>query len=189
MTPELEKSLRNDFKKLFEEVEYFDCGDGWEPIIRELSSQIMAVTDKARATGVKQKWGGLRYDVDVVQQDLSQSDYKRLQDTIDVLVKQAEDKADNFCEICGAEAGGYSEGFVQRLCDKHLSLSLTPKQRYQNSLEKIDAMKRARSGDGADWNRLIGDPLIEHRKRAGLPPLSKIVRANENERSEDDMKN
>jgi len=194
MTPELEKSLRDDFKSLFEKVDYFDCGDGWEPIVRELSSKIVNITDKVRATCIKQKWGGLRFYFNLLQQELDRQDYKKLEADIDQLVKQAEDKADQICEVCGAKAAGVSSGFVQTLCELHLAKqkahSLT--NTYEKSLEKIDALRRAQAGDGADWNRLIVDPIIEHRKRAGLPPDPKIVRqpeiktetSNENRRSE-----
>lgn len=88
-------------------------GDGWEPLIRELSEKLQAEVDKMPpeekesfvVEQVKEKFGTLRYYV---------SHYT---DKINDLIQEAEEKSAVTCENCGAPGKQYEGGWILTQCD------------------------------------------------------------------------
>jgi hypothetical protein len=72
----------------------FQCDNGWFEIIYDISVQLQKITSiqPIEATEVKQKWGSLRYRVNMDSPE------------IDKLIKHAEDRARVTCEACGARS-------------------------------------------------------------------------------------
>lgn len=123
MNKKLDEALCRDFPKLFSHRYAdmsetcmcwgFECGDGWEPIIREAAIKIEAINNARpeyewiRASQVKEKYGTLRF---YLTSDI---------DEAFVAVSEAEEKSESICEQCGGpgELRGY--GWVYTACDVH----------------------------------------------------------------------
>lgn len=108
MKKELDEALCRDFPLTFRHRNGdkrttlmcfgFDCGDGWEPIIRRCSEKIEtdilrqpeADREEYSAFQIKQKFGGLRYYMSGGQTDVMTE-----------AIRQAEDEAWKTCEYCG----------------------------------------------------------------------------------------
>ena len=91
----------------------FNCGDGWEPIIRRLSARLEAMIaampendrSRFRASDVKQKLGELRFYVEDHTLE------------IDEAIREAEREASCTCEECGRPGTrGKSGGYVAVWC-------------------------------------------------------------------------
>ena len=139
MNKELDAKLCSDFPVLFcdryeDETKTcmcwgFDCGDGWEPIIRYLSEVITnhvwnlnnhieyknkhdssnppLESVEVHATQVKEKFGTLRFYVDYED------------DFIHGAISMAEHVSGHTCEICGKEGKLNNEGWLSVRCDEH----------------------------------------------------------------------
>lgn len=121
MSPELDKKLCEDFPELYRDRYAdtrttcmcwgFSCGDGWEPIIRKLSEQLVFLAKAegvdVRASQVKEKYGTLRFytwgGTDIMQ----------------ACISAAERKSEQTCETCGEDGRARSNGWVATLCAKH----------------------------------------------------------------------
>jgi hypothetical protein len=94
----------------------FDCGDGWEQIIRALSQDLEVLRVKCgldvRAVQVKEKWGTLRFYADMADGN------KWLYAVARHLINVAEDRSSFTCEICGAWGTRRDGGWIKILCDK-----------------------------------------------------------------------
>lgn len=91
-----------------------DCGEGWEDIIRSLHADLVKLFPDYKVIQVKEKFGGLRYYVDIPYNDSSMAAYSR--------IGYAENESLRTCEVCG-EAGttGTSKNnrfWIRTLCDK-----------------------------------------------------------------------
>lgn len=129
MKAELDNALCKDFPKLYRERYLdpkttcmcwgFSCGDGWEPIIRELSKQLEEINNRGwadvAAVQVKEKFGGLRFYVELRGDEID----NLVQDCVHALINQAERQADMRCEVCGEYGVRRSGGWIKTLCDKH----------------------------------------------------------------------
>lgn len=120
MTPELDKQLVEDFPILYQD-RYKDMqktamcwgfpGDGWEPLIRDLSEQIETYNrdnpnNLVIALQVKEKFGGLRFYVSGAP------------DWIHDAIDEAENKSETICELCGKPGKTRSDlGWILTLCD------------------------------------------------------------------------
>lgn len=139
MKKELDEALVRDFPNLYADrfadmrqtamCWGFDCGDGWEPIIRRLSEKLEAMINalpepktvpagtckfgdypahtpqKPRASQVKEKWGTLSFYLNYGTQEMY--------DEID----EASYESSVTCEECG-EPGVCRDGsYVRTLCD------------------------------------------------------------------------
>lgn len=110
MSPELDKKLVEDFPLLFRNRHGdprttamcwgFECGDGWEPLIREVASKLEPMiaslaTDENLEQGsfcasqVKEKFGTLRFYLSSGTDEMYS------------LVNEAENKSAEVCELCG----------------------------------------------------------------------------------------
>jgi len=117
----LDKKLVADFPILYQtrhfSPEYtamcwgFECGDGWEPLIRELSTKIEAHNNghpesPIIAFQVKEKFGGLRFYVNAAPPEIHD------------LIEEYERRSYDTCEGCG-KPGKMREGsWLQTLCDE-----------------------------------------------------------------------
>jgi len=124
MKEELDRKLCEDFPILYQQRGNsmqqtamcwgFEHGDGWEPLIRELSEKIETYNKEhpdnpVEATQIKEKYGSLRFYV---------SNYP---DKIDKLIDEAETKSETTCELCGKESKGISgKGWYVNYCDECL---------------------------------------------------------------------
>ncbi|HEY9774459.1 MAG TPA: hypothetical protein V6C81_11710 [Planktothrix sp.] len=123
MTPEKDAALVKDFPSLYQDRNKpmnqtcmcwgFECGDGWEPLIRELSQKLEALilalpeAERAnyRAMQVKEKFGTLRF-------------YMTLStDEMFALINEAEAKSATTCEQCGENGKRRGGSWVSTQCD------------------------------------------------------------------------
>jgi hypothetical protein len=114
MTHDKEEYLFTTYAPLFEPEEIrndcrtscmawgFEVGDGWYPLIEDMLKSLMAVNTEGnyvvQIRQIKEKFGGLRVYWDCTS-DITEADYKRLNDIVD----KAEELAEQTCEVCGAE--------------------------------------------------------------------------------------
>jgi hypothetical protein len=108
MKQELDDKLCRDFPNLYKERNLpmqqtcmywgFECGDGWEPLIRRLSEKLEPLG--VVATQVKEKYGTLRFYFDAPSSETMDAAYLH--------IRQAEVESAVTCEACG-EAGGINK--------------------------------------------------------------------------------
>ena len=116
MRKELDEKLVKDFPLLYKDRYAdmrstcmcwgFDCGDGWEPLIRSLSEKLepliqklidenkekypKIIEDHPRASQVKEKFGTLRFYM------------MTSTDEMEDIIGEYERMSENICEFCGA---------------------------------------------------------------------------------------
>jgi hypothetical protein len=109
------------YPKLYAELKYFDCNDGWIGLIDELSGKLEIINNKypnfeerAYAVQVKEKFGGLRFYVDF-SDNINQED----KDIFTKLIDEAEKASFTICEVCSKPASPRKErGWITTKCDK-----------------------------------------------------------------------
>ena len=121
MTPELEDALLRDFPLIYRNGLLdggFACGDGWEPLIREMSARLEKIAARIGSENApyviqtKQKFGLLRCYAE-------NDETGELQDVID----EYEPKSAFVCEECGARgtrqrmSGGW---WIKTVCPEHV---------------------------------------------------------------------
>jgi hypothetical protein len=82
---------------------YFECGDGWFELIKELSEKLEPLG--VEAIQVKEKWGGLRFYISGGTPDAWD------------LIEAAEAASETICEQCGAPGELRGKFWIQTLCD------------------------------------------------------------------------
>jgi hypothetical protein len=123
MRQELDDALVRDFPNLYADRHNkqapfcwgFECGDGWEPLIRKLSQEVEAIIvalpekerKKFRVKQVKEKFGTLRFYMGVAH------------DGIHAAIDRAEQESAQTCETCGKPGKVRSGGWISVLCDEH----------------------------------------------------------------------
>jgi hypothetical protein len=124
---ELDEALVRDFPMLYAQRHRpmnetcmcwgFGCGDGWEPLIRELSEQLewLNRTDAVliEAVQVKEKFGTLRFYTAIRDCD---SDFPWRM--VDALVDSATHRSGVTCEECGRLGERRDGGWIRTLCDE-----------------------------------------------------------------------
>ena len=95
----------------------FECGDGWATLLWNLSEELEWLnntgTGEVVAVQVKEKFGGLRFYVDIV------SEYVPFRDIVYDLIGVAETKSYRTCEVCGSpDATQRSDGRIRTLCNE-----------------------------------------------------------------------
>lgn len=125
MRRELDEALVRDFPLLYRD-RYgdmmrtamcwgFDCGDGWEPLVRRLSERLEGVIrmdgGDARALQVKEKFGGLRFYIGMGFR--SEENALRVEEAI----QEAEEESLRTCEECGREGKVRGGGWLTCLCE------------------------------------------------------------------------
>lgn len=124
MKQELDEALVRDFPNLYRRRHLapsetcmcwgFAVGEGWEPIIRELSAKLEAIIltlpagerEEYAAEQVKEKFGGLRFY-------LTQGT-----DEMYAAINEAEAKCGKTCESCGEPGSTRGGGYIRVACDK-----------------------------------------------------------------------
>lgn len=87
---------------------YFDVGDGWLPLLKELIEDLIELGWDKETTQVKEKFGGLRFYIN--------SGSKEIHDRI----LKAEKDSYHICEKCGQEGQLRGDiGWYLTLCDEH----------------------------------------------------------------------
>jgi hypothetical protein len=135
MTPKLEQDLMKRFPILYQDKDKpateslmcfgFCCDDGWEPIIRELSGKLEAMNHliaadniQIKAVQVKEKFGGLRFYVDVDSpKDVSEEKLKQVYALIKRPIAKAENESYEVCEVCSQKGSPRGKSWVKTLCD------------------------------------------------------------------------
>ncbi|MDE2259969.1 MAG: hypothetical protein KGK17_06575 [Betaproteobacteria bacterium] len=116
----------------------FSCGDGWYPLVYQLSAQIEVEAQRLgldpqteawpRALQVKEKFGTLRFYVSM--DDSSEHRYTLEQfgqmkslrpvagiESVQALISEAEEKSATICEHCGAPGTFRQGGWCRTLCE------------------------------------------------------------------------
>ena len=133
MNPDLDAALVRDFPQLYADRNGdmrstamcwgFECGDGWEPLLRTLSEQLayLALVQKqpVRASQVKEKFGTLRFYVD----DSSE--------IMDACIDRAEHRSAYTCMVCGANGRVRGRVWVAALCAQHAYEGKFPLNDYE----------------------------------------------------------
>ncbi len=88
-------------------------GEGWYDIIRELDKQIAELYPEYVVNQVKEKFGGLRYYIDDIPDEVHADVYD--------FINEAYMKANVSCDVCGApgKIGNVSEWMIATRCEKH----------------------------------------------------------------------
>ena len=123
MRQELDEALVRDFPNLFANRHSkkaplcwgFECGDGWEPLIRALAVEVEAIivalpeAERAdvKAVQVKEKFGTLRFYMAGGNDDIYAA------------IQRAEKVSAETCEQCGSAGKIRSGGWIRVLCDSH----------------------------------------------------------------------
>ena len=88
--------------------------DGWFNLIKDLSDKIVATGVKVHVVQVKEKFGTLRYYVDIAT-GTSREDVEKVYR----LISEAEAKSEVTCEVCGEPGKLRQGGWIKCLCDIH----------------------------------------------------------------------
>ena len=132
MRQELDEALVRDFPYLFADRNGdmmqtcmcwgFECGDGWEPLLREAAEKLeplckayaeqMTKEEKEcgghpRASQVKEKYGTLRFYMSSATDEMYSS------------ITQAEEKSETTCEVCGSTGKMRGHGWYYTACEEH----------------------------------------------------------------------
>lgn len=82
-----------------------ECGEGWKSIYEPLLAR--AREEGAAVAQVKEKFGGLRFYVDGASDELYE------------LIRAAEARSFETCEVCGKPGERRRGGWIKTLCDDH----------------------------------------------------------------------
>lgn len=114
-----------------ENIDYYECGDGWLPLIEQAKTIIDKYNlthpsnEPLKFTQIKEKWGGLRLYLNYYIPEISNKIHK------------IENKSFEFCEHCGNSQNIKTEnthGWTMTLCDKCRKEEL---EKYNRKYEKI----------------------------------------------------
>lgn len=118
MNEENTRFLIERYPELYEDCHYFDCGDGWFDIIKDLSLAIDLISKirapRANTIGlspyalqVKEKYGTLRYYICGANEEMLNQ------------IEKAEARSAETCEICGSIGKVMGDGWLKTRCDYH----------------------------------------------------------------------
>jgi hypothetical protein len=120
MKIKLDEALVRDFPELYQARHAdmqttsmcwgFECGSGWEPIIRTLSERLTNLSNlegvHCVAVQVKEKFGTLRFYID------------KSTDLMDAVIELAEKISAITCELCGNSGKLGGKGWISVRCEK-----------------------------------------------------------------------
>lgn len=87
-----------------------DVGEGWDNIIIDLNARLASLDPDYTVAQVKEKFGGLRYYIDYINEDVRESAH--------LFIQEAEDVASVTCEVCGAQGElRDKQAWMRTLCD------------------------------------------------------------------------
>lgn len=82
-------------------------GNGWLGLIKELIEEAIKLGWDRQVCQIKEKFGGLRFYINGAP------------DEVHKLIREAEDKSYEICEVCGEPGEMRHGGWIVTLCDKH----------------------------------------------------------------------
>ena len=88
-------------------LEAFDIGPGWYPLVSTLVDDLFAAGWDGEVLQVKEKFGGLRFYISEVREDLSK------------IIFDAENESVTICDQCGGPGELRGEGYLSTRCEKH----------------------------------------------------------------------
>lgn len=120
MKRELDEALVKDFPMLYRDRYAdmrttamcwgFECGDGWEPLIRDLSAKITRLAKlegiEVHASQIKEKYGTLRFYT------------TNSSDLIEDIIAYAEHRSAYICEVCGKDGELNDSGWLSVRCEE-----------------------------------------------------------------------
>lgn len=114
--PGIYSDLYNDYKKYFDEFIYVECDFGWYDLIRATVAEldrILKDIDSAtlQIVTLKEKFGGLRMYYQLYDEELPSDDREVLATKIWNVVRDAEKRSYQICEVCGTEES------VESICE------------------------------------------------------------------------
>jgi hypothetical protein len=86
---------------------FFECGNGWFPIIKDLITDLIELGWDKQTCQVKEKFGALRFYINTGSDEI----FKR--------IRNAEDLSYETCETCGEKGELKLVGWYKTLCNKH----------------------------------------------------------------------
>ena len=86
---------------------FFAVGNGWYGIIKELIEKSIAAGWDKQICQVKEKFGGLRFYINSAP------------DGVHTLIREAENKSFEICEVCGNQGEPRKGGWIKTLCEEH----------------------------------------------------------------------
>ena len=115
--------------------EYYECGDGWIPLIEEAKTIIAKYNQKLKEEDldteplefiqIKEKWGGLRIYLNYYVPEIADQ------------IHELESKSLNICEHCGTNKNvkrDWTHGWIMTLCGKCREEELEQfNSRYKNT--------------------------------------------------------
>jgi hypothetical protein len=102
--------LENGFypdRDLIKDSGFFECGDGWYPLIKDLITDLIELGWDKQTCQVKEKFGALRFYINTGSDEI----FKR--------IRNAEDLSYETCETCGEKGELKLVGWYKTLCNKH----------------------------------------------------------------------
>lgn len=119
---------------------WISCSRGWYPIIIQLDHDLAAIDPDYELHQVKEKLGGLRYYFGV-SEGTSKADRQRMRE----LVREAEDRCEVACEMCGEPGVRHTtpHGWLRTLCS---SCAATSEKGYEPLGELVNDLTPDRLG-------------------------------------------
>lgn len=111
---------------------YRECGPGWNDLIDKLEADLREVYPDIVASQIKEKFGGLRYYIDSVPEEVS--------DRVFDLIETAEAASYAICEACGDVGTINEERWKEVRCEHHKPF------RKVSTLERIDRYEKNVAG-------------------------------------------
>jgi len=111
------EEFKAKYPKLYSTLGYFECSNGWYPLIDKLSERLEEVNNSLtdghiHAAQVKNKFGGLRFYIDT--ENVCAADY----DMIQAFIAEAESLSYMTCELCSDAIDKKNVTRYQSICQK-----------------------------------------------------------------------
>ena len=141
MSPEKQEELFKKYPKIFSNLKYTECGDGWFDLIERLCAVLQNEADNVAyrlsdeekeavqpvAAQVKEKFGGLRFYIYGGNEEMWGA------------IRMAEAMSHKICEDCGVPGHKQPGGWIRTLCDPCQEKRLTRKLNTDELIDKIRA--------------------------------------------------
>jgi len=110
------------YPSVFREHFYFECGDGWTELIKDIAQFIVARTNKCHATQVKEKFGTLRFYISCIDEESGTSTVpEEVYKEIANYISEVERRSYYTCETCGIALNDVNrnkenDGWIRNIC-------------------------------------------------------------------------
>jgi hypothetical protein len=103
----LENGWRTD-RPPIKDAHYFECHEGWYPLIQKLIEDLIKLGWDKQVTQVKEKFGGLRFYINEGSNEVHDR------------ITKAEQESYTICEMCGTSGEIRKDtGWYRTLCEAH----------------------------------------------------------------------